>query len=268
MAPDSPYRRFPAPPALRGVVDHAWVVRCPPAPDLEIVLPDGHGVVQVVVGRTPQVRGEVTGTEMDGTGVRGPLRHTRVRRQAGSVRLGAQLHPLGLARLLGEVPPVVDRLVPPGAVLTAGQVAELGALLEAGRDEEAAAALLAILAALPRHDSARADLLDDALEEVARRRGLVRAADLARIVGVGLAVLHGMFADLVGQDPAAHLAAVRFSTFVRENVGLGSVAPSRVLAAIEWYVRAGYSPREVERFAGLAPADLRRLTEWLAGQVD
>ncbi|MBU4213815.1 MAG: hypothetical protein KJ792_04070, partial [Actinobacteria bacterium] len=127
---------------------------------------------------------------------------------------------------------------------------------------------LAHLARLPRHDSAQADLLDDALDEVTRRRGLVRAAELARTVGVGLPALHTMFTTLIGQDPATHLAAVRFATVVRQNVGLGSVAPSRVLAAIEWYVRAGYSPREVERFAGLAPADLRRLAEWLAGQVD
>jgi hypothetical protein len=159
-------------------------------------------------------------------------------------------------------------LVAADPLLSADQVSELGALLEAGQDEAAATGLLGYLAELPRHDSVQADLLDDALDEVTRRRGLVRAADLARTVGVGLPVLHRMFTTLIGQDPAAHLAAVRFATFVRENVGLGSVAPSRVLAAIEWYVRAGYSPREVERFAGLAPADLRRLAEWLAGQVD
>lgn len=267
MTPDPSYRRFAAPPQLRGVVEHVWVVRCPPAPEVEIVLPDGHGVVQVVVGQVPTLRGPSGPAEPDGTGIRGPLRHTRVRTQPGSVRLGAQLHPLGLARLLGPVPPLVDALVPADPVLSGDQVRSVSELLARGSDAEAAAALLDQLAAAPRYDSPEADRLDDALDQVAVLRGLVRPADLARNAGVALPVLHRSFTALLGQDPAAHLAAVRFSTFVRESVGLGSVTPSRVLAAVEWYVRAGYPPREVERFTGLAPADLRRLAEWLADEV-
>jgi hypothetical protein len=37
-----------------------------------------------------------------------------------------------------------------------------------------------------------------------------------------------------------------------------------VLRAVRWYLQAGYPPREVERFTGLAPNELRRLERGIA----
>lgn len=266
----STYRRFPAPAVLRGVVEHAWVVR-QEGPTREVALPDGHAVVQVVLGEAGVLLDPMTGErEPDGTGVRGVLSRTRVREHPGAgVRLGVQLHPAGPARLsagaAGSPTPIVgpdrfvglDRLVPPSV----GERVE--ARLSAGDDEGAAAALLAALADRPRHESVEADRLAEVLQVVAQHRGLVRSTDLARGAGVSLGELHRWFVHVTGLDPAAHLAAVRFSTFVRDAVGPGSVAPQSVVAAIEWYVQAAYPPREVERFTGLPPADLRRLADRL-----
>ena len=63
----------------------------------------------------------------------------------------------------------------------------------------------------------------------------------------------------LGLTPDALLAAVRFSAFVRDAVGPGPVRPEDVLGAIRWYVQAGYPPREVERFTGSTPLELRRI---------
>ncbi len=272
--PESSYRRFPAPAALRGVVEHVWVVRHA-GPAREVALCDGHGVVQVVLGAAPTLLDPLTGArEADGSGVRGPLARTRIRQQPGAgVRLGAQLHPAGAFRL-GLVPPLVDRLVGLDALAPAGDDAAAGGLLvardevasrlAAGADEAAAATLLDALTALPRHETPEADRLEEVLGVVAERRGLVRATDLARGAGVEPGELHRWFVTVTGRDPAAYLAAVRFATFVREVVGPGPVAPSAVVAAIGWYVQAGYPPREVERFTGLPPAELRRLEERLS----
>ena len=54
---------------------------------------------------------------------------------------------------------------------------------------------------------------------------------------------------------------------MREAVGPGIVGPRRSSRRCSWYVRAGYPPREVERFTGLEPAELRRLAEGVEALV-
>jgi methylphosphotriester-DNA--protein-cysteine methyltransferase len=93
------------------------------------------------------------------------------------------------------------------------------------------------------------------------QRGLVARADLARTLGVTVSDLHRWSVRYLGVPPDAYLAAVRFSGFVRQAVGPGPVAPGDVVAALRWYAQAGQSPREVERFTGLTPAELRRVEE-------
>ena len=61
-----------------------------------------------------------------------------------------------------------------------------------------------------------------------------------------------------GVTPAAFLSAVRLSCAVRElGVDDRGDAP-RVVAVLRSYADAGYPQREVERFTGLSPLELRR----------
>ncbi len=265
VAVDS-YRRFPVPAALRGVAEHAWVARHTGArAHAEVLLPDGRGLLQVVRGTPGEIVEPLTGERRaDDDGLRGPWTHAVVAEQTGPVaRLGVQLHPLGPARLRGGRP-LADRWVGLEDVLAPDVAVRAGDLLASGADDDAVTLVLDALAALPRHGGADVDHLEDALAFIDERRGLVRATDVARDVATSLGELHRWCVHLLGMDPAQYLSAVRFSTFVRESLGTGPVDAAATVATIEWFVDAGYPPREVERFSGLPPVELRRLAEHLA----
>ncbi|WP_046528130.1 MULTISPECIES: AraC family transcriptional regulator [Cellulomonas] len=263
------YRRYPVPAVLRGVAEHAWVARHAAGADhVEVLLPDGRGLLQVVRGAAGELVDPLTGARTpDGDGVRGPWTHAVVARQRGPVvRLGVQLHPLGPARLRAGRP-LADAWTALDDVLPAGTATRVGALLDEGADDAAVAALLDALACRPRHDGAELDRLEDAIAYVEAHRGLVRASDIAREVAASVGDLHRWCTTLLGVTPAQYLAAVRFSTFVRESVGTGPVDAAATVATVEWFVDAGYPPREVERFTGLPPVELRRLAEHLAQRL-
>ncbi|ADG74418.1 hypothetical protein Cfla_1520 [Cellulomonas flavigena DSM 20109] len=265
VAVDS-YRRLPVPAALEGVAEHAWVARHDGARrHTEVLLPDGRGLLQLVRGTPGRLVDPLAGGAVpDADGVRSALTHALVAEQTGPVaRLGVQLHPVALARLRAARP-VADAWHPLTEVLAADVVARVGDLLAAGHDDTAVAAVLDALAAVPRRADADLDRLEDALRFVDERRGLVRQADVARAAGTSLGELHRWCTQLLGMSPAQYLAAARFSTFVREYVAVGPVDPAAVVAVVEWFVETGYPPREVERFTGLPPAELRRLAEHLA----
>jgi hypothetical protein len=253
------YQRFETA-SVADIVDHAWVVRDDGLPRHEVLLPDGRGLLQVVAG-PPGVRIDpVGGThEPDVSGVRGLTTRTVVREAAApSIRLGLQLHPLAGARL-GSVLPDGWRSV--DSLLDDDIEAAVEALLVAGSDAAAVGLLTESIEALPRHTSHELERFAGVVQAVDAAGGLVRAADLARVAGSTVTELYRWSVGHLGVPPADYLAAVRFSTFVREAIGPGVARPNDVAAALRWYVRAGYAPREVERFTGLGAADLRRLAE-------
>lgn len=278
------YARIAA--AAPQLVEHAWVVRegsrrhgtDGPGPGdrcAEVLLPDGRGLVQLVgdpdaaATRTDVLTGV---TEQDGDGVRGVSTRAAVRQPSGStVRLGLQLHPLALARL-GMRDLLVDRAAPLEVLVDPQVVSRARELLVAGHDEDAVHVLVdALVGRAARHSASAPDALRacaDVLVEIDRVRGLVSAAELARTFEVTISDLHRWCATLVGVPPTTYLAAVRFTGFVRAALGPGPASPTDVVAALRWYASAGYAPREVERFTGLTPVDLRRVerrTALLAG---
>lgn len=268
VAVDS-YRRLAVPPSLQGVAEHAWVARHDGGrPHTEVLLPDGRGLLQVVHGTGGRLLDPLTGAGTpDRTGVRGAWTRAVLAEQTGPVaRLGVQLHPLGLARLQGGRPRA-DTWLPLDTVVAPGLAADVGDRLDAGDDDGAVAAVLDALAALPHRTGPELDRLEDALRFVDERRGLVRQSDVARDAATSLGELHRWCTHLLGMAPAQYLAAVRFSTFVRESLGPGPVDAAATLTTIEWFVAAGYPPREVERFTGLPPVELRRLAEHLAQRL-
>lgn len=264
------YHRYPPPSSAHGIVEHLWVVRLPDgAVEREVLLPDGHGLVTVAVG-TAGVHIDPLSLvrTTDGSGVRGLADRAFVREQRGpSARLGAQLDPVALARMgvhAGAHEPVAV-----SAVLGTGVEEECATALEQGRDADAAATLGAALAlhAVPAPVGSPLEALTPVLRDVVAQRGLVRASDLARRADLAVGVLHREIVETLGITPEAFLAAVRFSAFVRDAVGPGPVRPQDVLAVLQWYLRAGYPPREVERFTGLSHVELRRLESGIAAAL-
>lgn len=264
------YRRYPAPAAAHGIVEHLWVLRLPAgAVEREVLLPDGHGLVTVAVG-TPGVHIDprTLARTVDGSGIRGLADRAFVREQHGPVaRLGAQLDPVALARM-GVTAPAHDP-VPLESVVGPGVAEECATALGQGRDADAAALLGSAVAAhaVPAPVGSPLEALTPVLRAVVEQRGLVRAADVARHADLAVGVLYREIVQTLGITPEAFLAAVRFSAFVRDAVGPGPVRPGDVLAVLRWYLRAGYPPREVERFTGLSQVELRRLEEGIAAAL-
>ena len=271
MAPDQVvYHRYPPPPGAHGIVEHLWVVRLPDgAVEREVLLPDGHGLVTVATGTAGVHIDPLTQARTpDGSGVRGLADRAFVREQRGpAVRLGAQLDPVALARM--GVRASAHEAVTISAVLGTGVEGECRTALEQGRDADAAAVLGAAVAAraVPPAAGSALEALAPVLRSVVEQRGLVRAADLARHADLAVGVLHREVVETLGITPEAFLAAVRFSAFVRDAVGPGPVRPGDALAVLQWYLRAGYPPREVERFTGLGHVELRRLEAGIAAAL-
>ena len=262
MAADA-LRRFEPPARLRDVVEHAWVAWRTPG-TREALLPDGRGLVLVVAGDPAVVVDPLTGDRHDEeSSVRGPALAVRVRETTGpGVCLGLTLTPVGLARLRAPLP-ALRTAAPAAALLGADAVADIADALTREDIQTAVLAAWAATDRVPRHDVEEADLLAQALAAAQSVRGVVRAVDLAHEIGVPLGQLHRWCVHLLGVDPGRWLSAVRFAAFVRESVGPGPVHPDQMAAALRWYLHAGYSPRETERFTGLSGAELRRLADRL-----
>lgn len=263
------YRRVATPVSIRDVVEHLWVVRQPGAELVhEVLLPDGRGCVVVASGvpgqRVDALTGEVS---QDEGGVRGVATRPVVRTQAGpSVRVGAQLTPWGLA-LLSPHALLVDDVAPASTLLGVPAVEACVAAAQRGDDDAAVGVLADALSTAARFEVPELDLLVPVLQAVDAERGLVRASDVARAAEVPVARLHAWTSQHLGVEAATYLAAVRFSAFVRDAVGPGPVRPHDALAAIRWYAQAGYPPREVERFTGHRPVELRRIEQGIAAAL-
>ncbi|GAA3811871.1 hypothetical protein [Cellulomonas soli] len=263
------YHHVVTPASIRDVVEHLWVVRHGEGePEHEVLLPDGRGCVVVAAGEPGRRVDALTGqVSLDRGGVRGIATRPVVRTQSGpSVRVGAQLTPWGLARLSPHA--LLVDAVAPVATLLGGPAVEACALAADRGDDAGAVGLLAdALATAARFEDPELELLVPVLQGIDAQRGLVRAADVARTARVPVPQLHAWTSRHLGVEPAVYLAAVRFSAFVREAVGPGPVRPHDALAAIRWYVQAGYPPREVERFTGHRPVELRRIEQGIAAAL-
>lgn len=243
-----------------GLVEHAWVARHEGG-TREILLPDGRGLLQVVMGDPARLVAVAAATEVpDATGVRGLLTRPLVRVSTGTgARLGIQLHPSALVAL--GVPPLVDTWADAAAVVGADVLAAATAALAAGDDDRAASVLVEGLRARLRADDAESVRAREMLALVDARDGAITVPELARALGVTVSDVHRLATRHLGLPPADYLSAVRFAVFVRRAVGPGVVRPEAVLQALRWYAAAGYPPREVERTAGMTPVELNRVDE-------
>lgn len=249
-----------------GLVEHAWVVRHD-APTTEVLVPDGRGLLQVVVGPAGTLRDVLTGVERaDATGLRGLATHAALRVHGDAVvRVGVQLHPLATTRL-GQGP-LADAWRPAEALVGDEVLAAVASDVAVGEDRRAAYRLVDALAASPRAEGDDLGRLDEVLRVVDEREGQVSAGELARAVEATVSDLYRWAARFLGVELGQYLAAIRFTVLVREAVGRGTHDVGQVADVLRWYVQAGHPPREVERLTGLAPAELRRVLDRLTDVV-
>jgi len=255
-------------PGPSGLVEALWVARGPHGAPPRVALPDGRPAAVVRLGGPVRWVDPLTrDTEVIGSVLRGPRSVPQVvladDPAAPAYEVGARLAPWALSALRPDGGFLVDDHRPLAAVLGLDE-GVLDARLRAGDgdgDEVAVArALEAALVAAVRRPVPPGDRAD--LDRVVRladaERGLVRSIDLARSVDRSLASLHALFAAHVGVTPAAFLSAVRLSCAVRE-LGVDDRGDAlRVVEVLRGYADAGYPQREVERFTGLSPLELRR----------
>ncbi|MDM7832736.1 hypothetical protein [Cellulomonas edaphi] len=249
-----------------GIVEHAWATRHD-APSVEILLPDGRGLAQLVVGEPAQLVDVTTGVRRaEESGVRGLLTRPLVRiAQGPAVRVGLQLHPMALGALGAGA--LVDAWVPAELVADAELVTASASALDAGDGEGAARRLAGALAARRQPDQPEAERFREVLRHVDATHGAVSAPELARFAQTTVSDLYRWSVRYLGVEPTLYVGAVRFSVFVRRAVGPGVVRPDAVLRALRWYAEGGYSSREVERTTGMSAVDLRLVEERIASLV-
>ncbi|MEN1976019.1 helix-turn-helix domain-containing protein [Cellulomonas sp. P4] len=265
VAVTSARRSVSVAPGPSGLVEALWVARGPHGAPPRVALPDGRPAAVVRLGGPVRWIDPLTrDAEVIGSVLRGPRTAPQVVLAADpaapSYEVGARLAPWALSALAPDGGLLVDDHRGLAAVLGL-EPAELAGRLGDRADEQAAARALEdlLVAAVRRPVPAgeRADL-DRVVRLADEERGLVRSIDLARAVDRSLASLHALFAERVGLTPAAFLAGVRMSCAVRE-LGVDDRGDARrVVEVLRSYADAGYPQREVERFTGLSPLDLRR----------
>ncbi|HEY0187116.1 MAG TPA: hypothetical protein VGC67_06480 [Cellulomonas sp.] len=265
-------------PAAAALVEQLEVVRVPDGLPPRVALPDGRGAVVVRLGAPAGWFDPLTrGAEQVASVVRGPRTTPRLVREPGPTwAVGARLTPWALARV-GEGRLLVDDSAPLGEVLGTDEAVLAGTLRacwDTADPAQEAARLLqgALLAAVRRTPGpGRQDDLERLVQVAEQERGLVRPVDLARSIDRSLACLHQIFAEEIGLTPSAYLAGVRLTCATRElgADARGGADAAQVVATLRRYADAGFAPREVERFTGLSPLELRRsvrgLEELLAG---
>ncbi len=253
-------------PGASGLVEALWVARGAQGAPPRVALPDGRPAAVVRLGGPVRWVDPLTReSEVIGSVLRGLRTVPQVvladDPEGPSWEVGARLTPWALSALWPDGGFLVDDHRPLGTALGLDDAALAARLRAAGPDDAAVARELeAVLAEAVRRPLPPGDRAD--LARVARvadeERGLVRTIDLARAVDRSLASLHALFAQHVGVAPSAFLAGVRLSSAVRElGVDDRGDAP-RVVAVLRAYADAGYPQREVERFTGLSPLELRR----------
>jgi hypothetical protein len=269
-------------PGSSGLVEALWVARGSQGAPPRVALPDGRPAAVVRLGGAVRWVDPLTQeSEEIGSVLRGPRTAPQVVLSgdpaAPSWEVGARLTPWALSALRPDGGFLVDDHRPLGAALGLDDAA-LSARLRAAAEQAAAGHDAAGPDAPGPGDVAVARELEAVLAEAVRRpvpagdradlarvvrvaddeRGLVRSIDLARSVDRSLASLHALLAQHVGLSPSAFLAGVRLSCAVRE-LGVDDRGDARrVVAVLRAYADAGYPQREVERFTGLSPLELRR----------
>lgn len=253
-------------PGASGLVEALWVARGTQGAPPRVALPDGRPAAVVRLGAPVRWVDPLTReSEVVGSVLRGLRTVPQVvladDPAAPTWEVGARLTPWALSALRPDGGFLVDDHRPLAAALGLDDAALVARLRAAGPGGTAVARELeAVLAEAVRHPLPPGDRAD--LARVARvaddERGLVRSIDLARAVDRSLASLHALFAQHVGVVPSVFLAGVRLSSAVRElGVDDRGDAP-RVVAVLRAYADAGNPQREVERFTGLSPLELRR----------
>ncbi|WP_448060032.1 hypothetical protein [Cellulomonas hominis] len=267
VAPTLAPQWFAPPSRAAWFVERLWVARTPAGLPPEVLVPDGRPTVEVRLAGAATLADPFSRVRTPVVSAVHGLRTVPVvlDQPGGSWTVGARLAPHGLLPLLpGRA--LVDDSAPLGECLGLDEAGLAERLRGATDDAQVAALLAEALTDVVRRPTPaeQLDLVRAVVREIDAERGLVRPVDLVRSLGRSTAVLHKVVSDEIGVTLRTLLAVSRFSHAVRDLAGLepdarGAYPGAPVAGVLRRYVDAAYPAREVERFTGLEPLDLRRM---------
>ena len=258
------YRRFPAPAAVAGYVDHVWMLDDPPArPELQ--LPSAHPSIVVALTGSGVRRDPLTDAVSPATGVVVGLatRPSLVEYAPGSAMVGARLTPWGLAALFPR-----DRLIDEALELRrwlgAEALAELtGRVAAAEFGRPRADALTGFLrSAMTPVEPRTLRLLHRMGTAVERTGGHASVSRLATELGVSTSTVYRICHGFVGLPPKQFCEVVRFQQFTRGLFGELD-DPARMVTALQTFYEQGHAAGDFKHHTGVSQAALRRITRGL-----
>ena len=263
------YRRFPAPAAVAGYVDHVWMLDDPPArPELQ--LPSARPSIVVGLAGSGVRRDPLTDATWPAVGAVVGLatRPCLVEYEPGSSMVGARLTSWGLAALFPH-DRLIDEALELGRWLDAGALAELTRRIGAAefgrpRAEVVTEVLHQLLTPV---EPRTLKLLHRMATAVERTSGRVSVARLGTELGVSASTVYRLCHGFVGLPPKQFCEVVRFQRFTGSLFGELD-EPRRMVTALRTYYEQGHAATDFKRDTGVSQATFRRITKGLTRLFD
>lgn len=259
------YRRYPAPAAVAGYVDHVWMLDDPPARP-ELLLPSIRPSIVVGLAGSGVRRDPLTDVSRPATDVVTGLatRPATVEWEPGSSMVGAQLTSWGLAALFPR-DRLIDEALELGRWLGSDALAELSGRIAAAEFGRPRATALTdhLLTLLTPVEPRTLRLLHRMVSAVERTGGHVSVAALATELGVSGSTVYRLCHGAVGLPPKQFCEVVRFKRFTGGMFGELD-DPVRMVTALQTYYRQGHAAADFKRNTGVSQAAYRRITRGLA----
>lgn len=258
------YRRFPAPAAVAGYVDHVWMLDDPPArPELQ--LPSARPSIVVGLAGSGVRRDPLADASWPAVDAVVGLttRPYLVEYTPGSSMVGARLTSWGLAALFPR-DRMVDEALGLGRWLGADALAQLSRRIGAAEFGHARAEALTdvLLTLLTPVEPRTLKLLHRLVTAVHRTGGHVPVARLATELGVSASTLYRLCHGSIGLPPRQYCELVRFQRFTGGLFGELD-DPARMVTALRTYYEQGHAAADFKRDTGVSQATFRRITRGL-----
>lgn len=265
---DARYRRFPAPAAVAGYVEHLWMVEAPArsAPQREILIPSGRPSVVACLADAGVRRDPLTdAAHPNANVVFGLTTRPYVLEQRGPASyVGAQLTPWGLAALFPK-DRLVDEFLPLDRWLGAKAVKELdGRLAEQEFGERRADVFTHFVKKLITPiDPRTLRLLYRLVSAVERTGGQISVHRLGAELRVSPSTVYRLCHDNIGLAPKGFCEVVRYYQFVGGL--LSDTTDSRaMLASLHGYYDQAHAARDFKRYTGVTASSFQQINNGIA----
>ena len=265
---DARYRRFPAPAAVAGYVEHLWMVEAPARSALqrEILIPSGRPSVVACLADAGVRRDPLTdAAHPNANVVFGLTTRPYVLEQRGPASyVGAQLTPWGLAALFPK-DRLVDEFLPLDRWLGAKAVKELdGRLAEQEFGEHRADVLTHFVKRLITPiDPRTLRLLYRLVSAVERTGGQISVHGLGAELRVSPSTVYRLCHDNIGLAPKGFCEVVRYYQFVGGLLS-DTTDSHAMLASLHGYYDQAHAARDFKRYTGVTASSFQQINNGIA----